>query len=72
MYNINNGADRWLIYTSFREVLEHFSLALTCSIYCIFIFSGFFYLENIGQDYDGQHSQWRHSMAGNNLYKSRT
>ena len=29
-------------------------------------------LENIGNDHDVQHSQWPHSMANFNIYKSRT
>ena len=72
-YNIPIGAIQWLISTSIKVVVEHLSLALAV-FYILYnmIFRNFVTLNNIGQGHDLQHSQWRHSMANINLYKSST
>ena len=60
-YNFCNDTYH-LIATSMNVKIEHFSLALTV----LEIFK-FYYLENVGQGNDVQHSQWRHSMASTRL-----
>ena len=50
---------------SIKVVPEHFSLALIVfqKYYIYYDFQKLCDLENIGQDHDAQHSQWRHLMA---------
>ena len=63
MYIIRNGAIEWLVSTSLKVVLKHFSLALTVFQILNIMISRNFDLKHIGQRHDIQHTPWRYSMA---------
>ena len=65
-YYIRNGAIRWKISKSIKEI-THFCASFTISELLAFQISD---LDNLGQGHRVQHLQLCHSMVNINLYKS--
>ena len=68
-HNIHNDVIQQRLLTSVKVIWRIFAIALTVSDIVIFLICD---LENLGPDYGVQHSQWTHSTANINIYKSHT